>query len=63
MTASTGSDGNQTVSTFLDGFFGKPVVDDVVQRNATITVNRLVHFDLRTEGSDDDGHFVFDAHF
>ena len=63
MAASTASDGNQTIGAFLNGFFGEAIINDVVQRNAAIAVHSFVDPLFCAQRGNDNGCFVFDAHF
>ena len=62
MSARTSSNRDQAISTFLKRFARKDRVDDIVQNNAAIGVDGLVHFFTRAERRDDDRHFVFHTH-
>ena len=61
MTASASGHGDQTIRAFLNGLFGKAVVDDVVEHDPTIAVNSLIHLGIRPKGGNDEGHFVLHA--
>ena len=42
MAAGTGCDSDQTIGTFFDGLFSKPIANDVVQHNAAPTMNAII---------------------
>ena len=52
---------DQAVGTLLDRLPGERVVDDVVEDDPAIAVDRLVDVGPRAERGDDDGHLVLDA--
>ena len=41
--------GDQAIRPFLDGFFGEEIIDDVVEYQAAIAVDGLVHPPARQE--------------
>ncbi len=58
MSACTSRNGDKAISAFVDGFFGKFIVDDIMQYDAAIGMNRFVQFDACTQRGNDDGHFI-----
>jgi len=63
MAACTAGDGNEAISAFFNGFFSEAVVNDVMQRNAAIAVHSFVDPLFCAQRGNDNGRFVFHAHF
>jgi hypothetical protein len=59
--ARTGCDQDQTISTLVDRFSRKGLVDDVVQHDAAIEMHRRIDILARAERRDHDWHLIFYA--
>jgi len=59
--ACAGCDRNQAVGALVDRLVRERVVDDVVQHDAAVAVDRVVDFDPRTQRRDHDRHAVLHA--
>ncbi len=47
MSTAAGSDGDQTIRTFFNCLVSKAVVDDVMQRDAAVTMHGVIQFFAR----------------
>ena len=63
MPARAGGDGDEAVGAFLDRLPCKRVVDDVVEDETAIGMDRLIDVLARAERADDDRNLVTDAAF
>ena len=62
MAARAGGNGNQPVGALADRGIGMAVVDDIMQHDAAIGMDRLIDFRDRAQRRDDNRHLVFHAH-
>ncbi len=63
MNMATGAcgDGDQAIGALLDRLSREAVVDDIVQNDAAVGVDSIVHLGPSAKGRDDDRDFVFDT--
>ena len=63
MTARAGGDSNEAICALINSLVGKGIVDDVVEDDAAIGVDRLINFFAGAELANNDWDLVFHARF